>query len=85
MVGDSTQGRAMSKVDEHREEVIRLLTALHERQKTIFDRVARIDKHLEKLNGKVAEHENSLTTIKTWGSIALFAIPILINVIIKVL
>ena len=85
MVENSTQGKAMSKVDEHREEVIRLLTALHERQKTIFDRVARIDAHLEKLNGKVAEHENSLTTIKTWGSIALLAVPLLINIIIKVI
>ena len=84
MVEDSTHGKAMSKVDEHREEVIRLLTALHERQKTIFERVARIDAHLEKLNGKVAEHENSLTTIKTWGGVALFAVPLLINIIIKV-
>lgn len=85
MVEDSTQGKAMSKVDEHREEVIRLLTALHERQKTIFDRLARIDAHLEKLNGKVAEHENNLTIVKTWGSIALIIIPILVNLIIGVL
>lgn len=75
----------MSKVDEHREEVIRLLTALHERQKTIFDRVARIDAHLEKLNGKIAEHENTLTTIKIWGGVALFAVPILINIVLKVI
>ena len=73
------------KVEEHREEVIRLLTALHERQKTIFDRIERIDKHLEKLNGKVAEHENSLTAIKTWGTVALVAVPLLINIIIKVI
>ena len=85
MVEDSTQGKAMSKVDEHREEVIRLLTALHERQKTIFDRLARIDVHLEKLNGKVAEHENSLTIIKTWGSISLIIVPIVINLIIGVM
>lgn len=83
MVENSTQGKAMSKVNEHREEVIRLLTALHERQKTIFERVERIDRHLEKLNGKVAEHENSLTMIKTWGSVALFAVPIIINLILK--
>ena len=85
MVEDSTQGKAMSKVDEHREEVIRLLTALHERQKTIFDRLARIDVHLEKLNGKVAEHENSLAIIKTWGSISLIIVPIVINLIIGVM
>ena len=73
------------KVNEHREEVIRLLTALHERQKTIFERIERIDRHLEKLNGKVAEHENSITTMRTWGSVAVFTIPLIISIIIKVL
>ena len=73
------------KVEQHREEVIRLLTSLDERQKTIFKHVERIDIHLEKLNGGVARHEKELTIIKTWGGVALFAMPIIINLIMKVL
>ena len=70
-------------LEQHREEVIRLLTSLDERQKTIFTHIARIDNHLEKLNGNVAIHEKELTVIKTWGGVALFAMPIIINVIMK--
>ena len=72
-------------VDEHREEVIKLLTKLNERQLTIFKHMARVDKHLEKLNGKVAEHELKLMEIKTWGGVAIFAMPILINMLMRVL
>ena len=75
----------MTRVDAHREEVIRLLTSLNERQVTIFKHVARIDVHLEKLNGQVASHEKELTMIKTWGGIAMFTIPILINIALKVI
>jgi hypothetical protein len=70
-------------LEHHREEVIRLLTSLDERQKTIFKHIERIDNHLEKLNGKVAIHEKELTIIKTWGGVALFAMPIIINLIMK--
>ena len=73
------------KVEQHREEVIRLLTKLNERQKNIFIHIERIDKHLEKLNGNVAIHEKDLTVIKTWGGVALFAMPIIINLIMKVM
>ena len=64
-------------------EVISYLTKLNERQITIFKRVERIDSHLEKLNGNVAIHEKELTIIKTWGGVALFAMPIIINLIMK--
>ena len=75
----------MIDVDEHREEVIRLLTVLNERQSSIFKHIERIDKHLEKLNSKVATHERELTMIKTWGGVAMFAVPILINIALKVI
>ena len=64
-------------------EIISYLTKLNERQITIFKRVERIDSHLEKLNGNVAIHEKELTIIKTWGGVALFAMPIIINLIMK--
>ena len=73
------------KVEQHREEVIRLLTRLNERQVSIFKHIERIDKHLEKVNGKVAEHEPRLVEIKTWGGVAMFAIPIIVNLIMKVM
>jgi len=72
-------------IDKHREHVIRLLTKLNERQVSIFKHIERIDKHLEKVNGKVAEHESKLVEIKTWGGVAMFAIPIIINLIMKVM
>ena len=73
------------KVEQHREEVIRLLTRLNERQVSIFKHIERIDKHLEKVNGKVAEHESRLVEIKTWGGVAMFAIPVIVNLIMKVM
>ena len=73
------------KVEAHREEVIRLLTRLNERQVSIFKHIERIDRHLDKVNGKVAEHESKLVEIKTWGGVAMFAIPIIVNLVMKVM
>jgi ACT domain-containing protein len=72
-------------IDKHREHVIRLLTKLNERQITIFKHIERIDKHLDKVNGKVAEHERSLVEIRTWGGVAMFAIPIVVNIIMRMM
>jgi len=73
------------KVEEHREEVIRLLTRLNERQVSIFKHIERIDKHLDKVNGKVAEHETKLVEIKTWGGVAMFAVPIIVNMLMRMM
>jgi len=73
------------KVEAHREEVIRLLTRLNERQVSIFKNIERIDKHLEKVNGKVAEHETKLVEIKTWGGVAMFAVPIIVNILMRMM
>jgi len=72
-------------IDKHREHVIRLLTKLNERQITIFKHIERIDKHLDKINGKVSEHEKSLVEIRTWGGVAMFAIPIIVNIIMRII
>ena len=74
----------MAKMTQHTE-IISYLTKLNERQITIFKRVERIDNHLEKLNGNVAIHEKDLTIIKTWGGVALFAMPIIINLIMRIM
>lgn len=73
------------KVEQHREEVIRFLTKLNERQITIFHRIDKIEKHLETLNGKTNSNNVEIEKIKTWGGIALFALPIIINLIMGVL
>lgn len=73
------------RVEQHRDEVIRLLTKLNERQVSIFKHIERIDKHLDKVNGKVSEHERSLVEIRTWGGVAMFAIPIVVNIIMRMM
>jgi DNA anti-recombination protein RmuC len=73
------------KTEQHREEVIRLLTRLNERQVSIFKHIERIDKHLDKVNGKVAEHETKLVEIKTWGGVAMFAVPIIVNMLMRMM
>ena len=73
------------KVEKHREEVIRFLTKLNERQITIFHRIEKIEKHLELLNGKTNYNNVEIEKIKTWGGIALFALPIIINLIMGVM
>ena len=69
--------------DNHREEVIQFLTKLNERQITIFNRVAKIEQHLEKFNGSTMKNSLVIERIKTWGSIGLFAIPLLINLVLR--
>ena len=69
--------------DNHREEVIQYLTKLNERQITIFNRVAKIEQHLEKLNGSTMKNSLVIERIKTWGSIGLFAVPLLINLVLR--
>ena len=71
------------KTEQHREEVIKYLTKLNERQITIFHRVSRIEKHLDMLKGKTNNNNIEIAKIKTWGGVALFAIPIIINLVMR--
>jgi len=71
------------KVEQHREEVIKYLTKLNERQITIFHRVAKIEKHLDMLNGKTNANNIEIAKIKTWGGIAMFSIPIIVNLVMR--
>jgi len=72
------------KTEAHREEVIKYLTKLNERQITIFHRIEKIEKHLAMLNGKTNNNNVEIAKIKTWGGVALFAIPIIINLVMEV-
>tara|TARA_R100001443_G_C3265033_1_gene156568 strand:+ start:187 stop:408 length:222 start_codon:yes stop_codon:yes gene_type:complete len=69
--------------DSHREEVIKYLTKLNERQITIFNRIDAIEKHLEKLNGTTINNSLVIERIKTWGSVGLFVVPVIINITLR--
>ena len=73
----------MKNVNEYRTEITAMLVKLNERQISIFKSLQRIDKHLEKLNGKVEKNENSVTIIKTWGAAMVFVVPIVITLIMR--
>ena len=73
----------MKSVNEYRTETTAMLVKLNERQISIFKSLQRIDKHLEKLNGKVEKNENSVTIIKTWGAAMVFVVPIVITLIMR--
>jgi|TARA_R100000808_G_scaffold6452_1_gene19161 hypothetical protein len=72
-------------VNDYREEMRNLLIKVDTRQEEMYHRVGRIEKHLERINGKVAEHEASLIKIKTVGMIAVFIIPLTINVVMRLI
>lgn len=72
-------------MNEYRSEMHDLLVQVSTRQEEMIHRVGRIEKHLEKINGKVAEHEASLIKIKTIGMVAIFIIPLTINVIMRLI
>ena len=72
-------------VNDYSEEMRNLLIKVDTRQEEMYHRVGRIEKHLERINGKVAEHEASLIKIKTVGMIAVFIIPLTINVVMRLI
>jgi len=75
----------MKNVNEYRTETTAMLVKLNERQISIFKSLQRIDKHLEKLNGKVEKNENSVTVIKTWGAAMVLVVPIVITLIMRLI
>tara|TARA_S200002703_G_C3737934_1_gene226879 strand:- start:621 stop:833 length:213 start_codon:yes stop_codon:yes gene_type:complete len=54
-----------------------------ERLRNIYSSLHRIEKHLEKLNGKVSKHDTDIAQIQTWGAIALVTFPIIVNIIMR--
>tara|TARA_R110001583_G_scaffold20977_1_gene79991 strand:- start:810 stop:1022 length:213 start_codon:yes stop_codon:yes gene_type:complete len=66
-------------------DITRILTRHDERLKNIYSSLGRIEKHLERLNGKVGRHETDIAKIHTWGAFAIFTFPVLINVIMRFL
>ena len=67
------------------EDLYAMMVKFDERQRTIFNMLGRVEKHLEKLNGRVADHDTALTKLQTIGSVAVISIPIIVNVIMRII
>tara|TARA_R110001592_G_scaffold299206_1_gene570146 strand:+ start:335 stop:556 length:222 start_codon:yes stop_codon:yes gene_type:complete len=70
---------------EQHTEIVRLLTKLNERQITLFNHIKRIDNHLARQNSKVEQHESSLIIIKTYGTVALIILPVIVNIVMRMM
>ena len=70
---------------ESEKNVYGMLVKLDERQKTLFNMMTRVEKHLEKLNGKVSEHDRTLAKVQVYGTIALVTVPVIVNVIMEIM
>ena len=71
------------KVEDYRNDIRDLLVRVDTRQEEMHHRIGRIEKHLEKLNGKVAEHENKLTSLWSYGVAFVFIASVCINLIMR--
>mgnify|MGYP003132407218 CR=1 FL=1 len=71
------------KIEEYRNDIRDLLIKVDTRQEEMYYRISRIEKHLEKLNGKIAEHEQKLTTLWSYGVAFVFIASICINLIMR--
>ena len=73
------------RVEDYRNDTTARLVKLDERQISIFKQLQRIDKHLEKLNNKVGSHDTDLTIVKTWGTVGVLVIPMIISIIMRLI
>ena len=67
----------------NQEDLYGMMVKFDERQKTIFNTLIRVEKHLERLNGKVAEHETNIAKMQVWGSVAVITFPLIANIIMR--
>lgn len=75
----------MSKIKDYRDAVLSDLGEIKGNVKLVMEINNRQDIHLEKLNGKIAEHESFKIKAKTWGSMALIIVPLVISILARVL
>lgn len=71
--------------EEKHTEIIQHLTKLSERQFTLFKSISKIERHLDKINGRVGKHEKDIIVIQTYGAIGLIALPIVVNLIMRMI
>ena len=68
---------------ENEKNLLTMMVKFDERQRNIFNTLHRIEKHLEKLNGKVANHDTELAKMQVWGTVAVVSFPVIVNVIMR--
>ena len=66
-------------------DIYALLVKHDERLKNIYSVLNRVEKHLEKLNGKVENHERSIAKMQVLGTVAVVSLPIIINIIMRLI
>ena len=71
------------KTDEYRDGMMSLLVKVDTRQEELYHRIGRIEKLLERLNGKVAEQEKKMTAIWSYGIAFIFIASAGINLIMR--
>ena len=71
------------KIEEYRNDIRDLLIRVDTRQEEMHYRIGRIEKHLERLNGKIAEHDKKLASIWSYGVAFVFVASVCINLIMR--
>jgi len=73
--------RKMNKADQ----ILELAVKNDERVKTLFNSITKIENHLEKLNGKVAEHEKFKIQIKSYWIVISVLTPVAITLFLQMI
>ena len=68
-----------------KQDLYAMMVKFDERQRTIFNTLVKVEKHLEKLNGKVFEHESQIAKMQVWGTVAVISLPIIVNAIMRLM
>jgi hypothetical protein len=63
-------------------QLVAKLVRIEERVVTLFKICSRIEMQHDYYSEKIDKNRDDLTMIKTWGAVALFAIPIIVTIII---
>ena len=67
------------------DEIRAILVKHDESLKNIYSSLNRIEKHLEKLNGKVESHEQSIAKVQVLGTVGILSFPVIINIIMRLI
>jgi len=66
-------------------DIYQLLVKHDERLKNIYTSLGRVEKHLDKLNGKVESHEKSIAKMQVLGTIGVLSLPVIVNIIMRMI
>ena len=66
-------------------DIYQLLVKHDERLKNIYSALGRVEKHLDKLNGKVESHEKSIAKMQVLGTIGVLSFPVIVNIIMRMI